>query len=280
MCQDTGTARSFAKKGQQVWTGANDAEWISRGVYEAYTKENLRYSQTAPLDMWKESQHRHQSAGADRRATRRRARNIEFLFVAKGGGSANKMFLFQETKALLNPKSFEKFVADKLPLSRHGRLPALPPGVRHRRHQRRSVHEDAEARLGQISRCAADDGQRARPRVSRSRDGSRRCCRSRSSTRHRRAVWRKIFRARCARGPACRATARAARSAWASRAAPIATSRRRSRSDGIFLEKLETNPGPVHSRRRSRTLKDDKIVQHRSQPADGGNPRANSPNIR
>ena len=54
MCQDTGTAAVFAKKGQQVWTGANDAEWISKGVYECFTKENLRYSQTAPLDMWKE----------------------------------------------------------------------------------------------------------------------------------------------------------------------------------------------------------------------------------
>jgi fumarate hydratase, class I len=53
-CQDTGTATIYAKKGQQVWTGADDAEWLSRGVYDCYTKENLRYSQTAPLDMWKE----------------------------------------------------------------------------------------------------------------------------------------------------------------------------------------------------------------------------------
>ena len=52
MCQDTGTSAVFAKKGQQVWTGANDAEWISRGIYDCYTKENLRYSQTAPIDMW------------------------------------------------------------------------------------------------------------------------------------------------------------------------------------------------------------------------------------
>ena len=115
MCQDTGTAAVFAKKGQQVWTGANDAEWISRGVYECFTKENLRYSQTAPLDMWNEvNTGTNLPAQIDLMATE--GAKYEFLFVAKGGGSANKMFLFQETKALLNPKSFEKFVTDKLPL--------------------------------------------------------------------------------------------------------------------------------------------------------------------
>ena len=115
MCQDTGTAAVFAKKGQQVWTGANDAEWISKGVYDCYTKENLRYSQTAPIDMWKETNTgTNLPAQIDILATE--GAKYEFLFVAKGGGSANKMFLFQETKALLNPKSFEKFVADKLPL--------------------------------------------------------------------------------------------------------------------------------------------------------------------
>jgi fumarate hydratase class I len=115
MCQDTGTAAVFAKKGQQVWTGANDAEWISRGVYECFTKENLRYSQTAPLDMWNEvNTGTNLPAQIDLMAAE--GAKYEFMFVAKGGGSANKMFLFQETKALLNPKSFEKFVTDKLPL--------------------------------------------------------------------------------------------------------------------------------------------------------------------
>jgi fumarate hydratase, class I len=114
-CQDTGTASIIAKKGQQVWTDANDAEAISKGVYECYTKENLRYSQTAPLDMWKEvNTGTNLPAQIDIFATE--GVKYEFLFVAKGGGSANKMYLFQETKALLNPKGFEKFVADKLPL--------------------------------------------------------------------------------------------------------------------------------------------------------------------
>lgn len=112
-CQDTGTATVVAKKGQQVWTGVNDAEWISKGIYETYTKENLRYSQTAPLDMWSEvNTGTNLPAQIDVYATEGAA--YEFLFVAKGGGSANKTFLFQETRALLNPKSLEKFVTDKL----------------------------------------------------------------------------------------------------------------------------------------------------------------------
>ncbi len=115
MCQDTGTAAIFAKKGQQVWTGANDAEWLSRGIYDCYTKENLRYSQVAPLDLFKETNTgTNLPAQIDLHATE--GAKYEFLFVAKGGGSANKMFLFQETKALLNPKSLEKFVTDKLQL--------------------------------------------------------------------------------------------------------------------------------------------------------------------
>jgi fumarate hydratase class I len=115
MCQDTGTAAIVGKKGQGVWTGADDAEWLSRGVYECYTKENLRYSQTAPLDMWREvNTGTNLPAQIDIYATN--GSSYELLFVAKGGGSANKMFLFQETKALLNPRSFEKFVQDKLPL--------------------------------------------------------------------------------------------------------------------------------------------------------------------
>jgi len=115
MCQDTGTCAIFAKKGQQVWTGANDAEHLARGVHECYTKENLRYSQVAPLDMFKEvNTGTNLPAQIDLHATE--GGKYEFLFVAKGGGSANKLFLFQESKAVLNPKSLEKFFAEKLPL--------------------------------------------------------------------------------------------------------------------------------------------------------------------
>jgi len=115
MCQDTGTAAIFAKKGERVWTGANDAECLSRGVYECFTTENLRYSMVAPLDMWKEANTgTNLPAQIDIAAVPGDA--YELLFVAKGGGSANKMLFFQETKALLNPGSFAKWVADKLPL--------------------------------------------------------------------------------------------------------------------------------------------------------------------
>ena len=115
MCQDTGTAAIFAKKGQQVWTGGNDAEQLAKGVYECYTKENLRYSQVAPLEMFKEvNTGTNLPAQIDVHATE--GAKYEFLFVAKGGGSANKLYFFQENRALLNPKSLEKFITEKMQL--------------------------------------------------------------------------------------------------------------------------------------------------------------------
>jgi len=122
-CQDTGTATVIAKKGQRVWTGANDAEYLSKGIYQAYTGENLRYSQTVPLDMYTEvNSGTNLPAQIDLYATEGAA--YEFLFVAKGGGSANKTFLYQETKALLNPRSLEAFIVDKM---KHLGTAACPP---------------------------------------------------------------------------------------------------------------------------------------------------------
>ena len=113
MCQDTGTATIVAKKGERVWTGGGDAEHLARGVYETYTKENLRYSQTVPLSMYEEKNSGNNlPAQVDIAAVD--GESYDFLFVAKGGGSANKSFLFQETKALLNPASLEKFMAEKM----------------------------------------------------------------------------------------------------------------------------------------------------------------------
>ena len=112
-CQDTGTATIFGKKGQQVWTGVRDEEYLSRGVYKTYTEENLRYSQTAPLDMYREvDTGTNLPAQIDIYATA--GMEYQFLFVAKGGGSANKTSLYQETKALLNPASLEKFLTEKM----------------------------------------------------------------------------------------------------------------------------------------------------------------------
>jgi len=112
-CQDTGTAIVMGKKGQYVLTGANDEEAISRGVFETYTTTNLRYSQLAPLDMYKEANTgTNLPAQIELYATEGDA--YKFLFMAKGGGSANKSYLFQETKALLNPDSLMKFLDQKI----------------------------------------------------------------------------------------------------------------------------------------------------------------------
>ncbi len=112
-CQDTGTATVVGKKGQNVFTGGNDEEALSKGVYETYTTDNLRYSQTIPLDMYKEiNSGTNLPAQIDLYATG--GDEYKFLFVAKGGGCANKTYLFQETKALLNPKSLETFLVEKM----------------------------------------------------------------------------------------------------------------------------------------------------------------------
>jgi fumarate hydratase class I len=112
-CQDTGTATVIGKKGQQVWTGVDDAEWLSKGIHKTYTEENLRYSQTAPLSMFEEVNTRtNLPAQIDLYADEGEA--YKFLFVSKGGGSANKTFLYQETKALLNPKRLLEFAEEKM----------------------------------------------------------------------------------------------------------------------------------------------------------------------
>ncbi|WGY03075.1 fumarate hydratase [Nocardioides sp. QY071] len=117
MCQDTGTAIVMGKKSEGVLTGADDAEWISKGVYDAYTKLNLRYSQLAPLTTYDEKNtgsnlpaqiELYSTPGTNAKP------EYKFLFMAKGGGSANKSFLFQETKAILNPKRMLEFLDEKI----------------------------------------------------------------------------------------------------------------------------------------------------------------------
>src|SRR5246127_5468127 len=112
MCQDTGTAIVMGKRGQNVLTSGGDEEALSHGVYDAYTKLNLRYSQMAPLTMWEEkntgsnlpAQIEIYATGGDA---------YKFLFMAKGGGSANKSYLYQETKAVLNPARMASFLEEK-----------------------------------------------------------------------------------------------------------------------------------------------------------------------
>ena len=117
MCQDTGTAIVMGKRGQNVWTTGQDEEHLSRGIYDAYQKLNLRYSQLSPISMWEE-----RNTGSNLPAQIELYANThegheasyEFLFMAKGGGSANKSYLYQETAALLNPTSFARFLDEKL----------------------------------------------------------------------------------------------------------------------------------------------------------------------
>jgi fumarate hydratase class I len=112
-CQDTGTATIVGKKGQQIWTGGSDEAALSHGVFQAYTENNLRYSQNAALTMWDEKNTgTNLPAQIDLYATEGDA--YEFLFVAKGGGSANKSFLFQETRAVLNPKALVEYLTKKM----------------------------------------------------------------------------------------------------------------------------------------------------------------------
>lgn len=115
MCQDTGTALVMGKKGQHVLTTERDEISISRGVFNAYTKLNLRYSQMAPVTVWEEKNTgSNLPAQIEIGADTLHPDEYQFLFIAKGGGSANKSFLYQETKAILNPTSFMSWLEDKL----------------------------------------------------------------------------------------------------------------------------------------------------------------------
>jgi fumarate hydratase class I len=113
MCQDTGTAIVMGKRGQHVLTDGNDEEHIARGVYDAYTTLNLRYSQLAPLTMWEEK-NTGSNLPAQIEIYATGGGEYKFLFMAKGGGSANKSFLYQETKAVLNPARMRTFLAEKI----------------------------------------------------------------------------------------------------------------------------------------------------------------------
>lgn len=113
LCQDTGTSIVFAKKGEAVWTNSDDEALITQGIYNAFKKENLRYSQMAPISLYEEKNTgTNLPAQVDLVATS--GGTYEFLFMTKGGGSANKTFFYQETKAVLNPSSLAKFCIEKM----------------------------------------------------------------------------------------------------------------------------------------------------------------------
>lgn len=112
-CQDTGTAIVIGKKGENVYTGTNDAEHLSKGIFETYKNRNLRYSQVVPYTMFDEK-NTGNNLPAQIDIYAEEGNEYEFLFITKGGGSANKTFLFQETKALLTPSALTKFVTEKI----------------------------------------------------------------------------------------------------------------------------------------------------------------------
>ncbi|MEX1217476.1 MAG: fumarate hydratase [Acidimicrobiales bacterium] len=114
-CQDTGTAIVKAKKGQFVLTQGNDEAAISQGIFDTYKSDNLRYSQMAPLDMYREI-NTGTNLPAEIEISAIDGNTYKFFFMAKGGGSANKSYLFQETKAVLNPQSLLRFIAEKMDL--------------------------------------------------------------------------------------------------------------------------------------------------------------------
>src|SRR5487761_1127333 len=113
MCQDTGTAIVMGKRGQHVLTDGRDEEHIARGVYDAYPTLNLRYSQLAPLSMWDE-RNTGSNLPAQIEVYAAPGDAYKFLFMAKGGGSANKSYLYQETKAVLNPARMASFLEEKI----------------------------------------------------------------------------------------------------------------------------------------------------------------------
>ena len=113
MCQDTGTAIVMGKKGHQVWTAGDDEAALSAGIAQAYRETNLRYSQLAPLSMFEE-QNTRTNLPAQIEIFAEQGMTYKFMFMAKGGGSANKSFLFQETRALLTPERLRSFIDDKL----------------------------------------------------------------------------------------------------------------------------------------------------------------------
>ncbi|MBD3868065.1 MAG: fumarate hydratase [Acidobacteria bacterium] len=113
LCQDTGTAIVMGKKGQQVWTDGDDSEALAHGVFNAYTTENLRYSQTLALTMYEEKNSGN-NLPAQIEVYATKGSDYRFLFLAKGGGSANKSYLYQETKAVLNPDTLVEFLTAKM----------------------------------------------------------------------------------------------------------------------------------------------------------------------
>ena len=240
MCQDTGTAIIKAKKGQFVLTGGGDEAAIARGVYNTYLTSNLRYSQMAPLTMYEEK-NTGNNLPAEIKIAAVDGDAYKFLFIAKGGGSANKSYLFQETKALLNEKTLLPWLFDKMKTLGTSACPPYHLAVVIGGTSAEFAVETAKlASTKYLDGLPTDWLDR---RVTRFRDIeleakvlalSQQTASAPSSAASTSATT-------CA-SSGCRATAPVARWRWLCRAAPTARRSARSPRDGVFLEQLETDP--------------------------------------
>ena len=240
LCQDTGTATVIGKKGQQVWTGVKDEEWLSKGVYKTYTEENLRYSQTVALDMYEEiNTGTNLPAQIDLYATDGMA--YKFLFITKGGGSANKTMLYQETKALITPEKLFDYLVGKM---KNLGTAACPPY--HIAFVIGGTSADAAMKTVKLATAKYLDGlptagQRARPGVPRHRSGES-PARGRLQTRHRRPVRRQVLRPRHPRHPPA-APRRLLPGGMAVSCSADRNIKAKITRDGLFVEELDRNPG-------------------------------------
>ena len=171
MCQDTGTAIIMGKKGRLIWTRGDDEAALAEGARDAYLKRNLRYSQLAPISMFEEKNTRSNMPAQVKLYAESHGDADEaykFLFIAKGGGSANKAFLFQATPSILTRERMLAFLKEKV-LTSAPRPAAVSSRHRHRRHLGRADDGDRQARFHQILRHAARSRLRGRPTPSATR---------------------------------------------------------------------------------------------------------------
>ena len=241
MCQDTGTAIIKAKKGQFVLTGGGDEAAIARGVYNTYLTSNLRYSQMAPLTMYEEK-NTGNNLPAEIKIAAVDGDAYKFLFIAKGGGSANKSYLFQETKALLNEKTLLPWLFEKMKTLGTAACPPYHLAV-----VIGGTSAEFAVETAKLASTKYLDGlptDRARSPVTRSAtsSSSRRCCTLAPADGHRRAVRRQVLLPRRPHHPPAAPRRELSRWRWPCRAAPTARRSARSPRDGVFLEQLETDP--------------------------------------
>ena len=279
MCQDTGTAIIMGKKGRLVFTDGDDEAALAEGARDAYLKRNLRYSQLAPISMFEEKNTKsNMPAQVEIYAEGQENEDAyKFLFIAKGGGSANKTFLFQATPSILTHDRMLAFLKEKVLTLGTAACPPYHLAIVIGGTSAELDHEDGEARLDALSRRAADQGLGGRPRLPRSRDGAG-SAEDDAVDRRRRAVRRQIFLPRRARDPA--AAPRRLAADWAWRVLLRRPPGARQDHQGRRVPRgARASPGAISARGRSGKARR-RGGQDRSQPADEGHSGAAVASIR